>query len=125
MQTKKRKMKDGDALVGMKRRGSQLRRQNMVAVGVCPARWRRVDQNGLGSVDSAEFVVVRLELESEESCLEQRLDGSGSLCDVAGCSTRNGGSVRCAVAVAVAVAAAAAEGRRTSRFERPVAAVRG
>jgi hypothetical protein len=29
VQTKKRKMKDGDALVGMKRRGSQLRRHNV------------------------------------------------------------------------------------------------
>lgn len=34
MHTKKRNMKEGEALVGMKRSGSQLRRQNIVAVVV-------------------------------------------------------------------------------------------
>lgn len=34
-------MKAGEALVGMKRRGSQLRRQNMVAVGLAGERAKR------------------------------------------------------------------------------------
>jgi len=79
-------------------------------------------------------VVVRLELELEVEAeleggsLEHRLVGSGSLCNVPGCSSRDGGSVRCAVAVA----AAAAEGRsmhleirKASRGSAKLTAARG